>query len=78
MLRGMPRGMRPTSAPRCIRCDLRDEQQLYAVSLKRHWHPRLPDGSRDRQHSVSIPTRICRSCAAELFRQRQQVGAWSA
>ena len=78
MLASMPRGKRPTSVARCIRCDLADEAQLYAVALRRAYHPRLPDGTRDRQHSVSIPTRLCRRCAAELFRQRRDGAAWSA
>jgi hypothetical protein len=70
----MARGRLPTSACRCIRCDLADPDRLFAVTLQRAYRPRLPDGSRPRQRMMSFATRLCDRCAAELIPQRQRSG----
>lgn len=75
MLGAMPRGRRPTSPARCIRCDIGDESKLFAVTLQRAYRPRMPDGSRPRQRMMSFATRLCRNCAVELAKQRPQLPA---
>lgn len=67
----MPRGRLPSSEARCIRCDLADPRRLFAVTLQRAYRPRLPDGSRPRQRSIAIATRLYNACAAELQRSRR-------
>ena len=67
----MPRGRLPTSDARCIRCDLADPAKLFAVTLQRGYRPRLADGSRPRQRTLAIATRLCSRCAAELLRRRR-------
>jgi hypothetical protein len=67
-------GRGPSTEPVCLRCELRDPERLYSITLVRPYRPH-PGG---KQKVRSIPARLCGPCAPELLRRRERWEAYRA